>query len=100
MITPNQSKLMRVKKYLAGSFRFAAEHLFFTFVILICIAVLLGSAAFYKYGIMPQKIEPKLNLRIAKFEENIYQKILADWQSRGERFEAAQTKNYPDLFRP
>ena len=99
-MTPHKKfQLDKIKKTMPGVFRFAAERVFVTFIVLIFIAALLGLAVFYKYGFLPQKIEPELSVEIIKFKEGAYQKILAEWQSRGERFEAVKTKERPDLFR-
>ena len=95
----SQLKLNKIKKYLSGAFRFAAEHLFFTFIALIFIAVFFSIVVFYEYGVLPRKAEIDLGIGVIKFKENTYQKILQEWQGRQERFEAAKTREYPDLFR-
>ena len=33
-----------------------------------------------------------------QFKKNLYQNILAEWENRQERFEAANTKQYPNPF--
>ena len=99
-MTPlKQFQLDKIKKTTLNALMFAAEHVFFTFIVLIFIAAFLGLAVFYKYGFLPQRSEPELSAEIIKFNEGAYQKILAEWQSRGERFEAAKTQKYPDLFK-
>ena len=77
----------------------AADHLFFTFIALISISAVLGLEVFYKWGVVPQKAESGPAAEIVKFKENIYQNILKEWQSREDHFEAAKTREYPDLFR-
>lgn len=91
--------LIKIKKFLRETSRRAAQHLFLTFMILIFIAAILGLAVFYKYGILPQKSDPELGGELIRFDENIYQKVLKEWQSRQERFEAAKTKKYPNPFK-
>ncbi len=99
MTIPFSLKLKKITGPLAGVPRFAAEHLFLASLVLIFISSLLGLAAFYKYYIVLQKVEPELRIEPVKFQEDAYQKIIGEWQSRGERFEAATTKEYPDPFK-
>ena len=100
MTFSKQLKFVKIKEFLSAALKLAAERLFFTFIILILIALLLGLSAFYKYGILPQKAKPEIGAGSVRFEENIYQKILEEWASRGERFEAAKTKEYLNPFSP
>lgn len=100
MIYLRSIKLGKIKDYFLDILSWLAEHLFLTFLILIFISLLFGSAVFYKYYFLPKKIEPALSQEAIKFQENVYSRIIQEWQSRGERFEAAKTKKYPDPFKP
>ena len=91
-------KLNKTKKSLLNFSRMLVEHLFLTSLVVIFISLILGATVFYKYYMLSQNTEPELGTGITKFKENTYQKILEEWQSGGERFEAAKTKAYPDPF--
>ncbi len=97
MTSTAQSSFKKNREYISKIFRFSAEHLFLSSLVLILVSLLLGALVFYKYGILSQKVEPELG-PVIKFEKDTYQKILKEWQDRGEVFEEAKTKTYPDLF--
>lgn len=100
-MTPlKQIQYSKIRDYFLNILRHAAERLFFTFLVLIFISLLISSFVFYKYYILPQRIEPISETKAIKFQENVYKKILQEWQNRGERFEAATTKKYPDPLWP
>lgn len=75
-----------------------AEHPFLTFLILVFIALIIGGWQFYQYSILAQRAKPEISEAKIQFKENLYQEILSEWQSREERFESAQTKEYPNPF--
>lgn len=100
MIRVPPIKYGKIKDCLFNLLRSAAERLFLTFLVLVFISLLISSAVFYKYYVLPQKIEPELSQEVIKFQEDIYKKILQEWQDRGERFDAAKTKEYTDPFKP
>ena len=99
MILFPKLKLCRAKECLLKASRLMAEHLFLTSLVLIFVSLLFGAAVFYKYYVRAQEVEPELGKEITEFKESTYQKIIAEWQDRGERFEAAKTKAYPDPFK-
>jgi len=100
MIFPSQLKPNKIKEFLLKICTLAAERLFLSSLVLMFISLLFGLAIFYKYNILPQKLEPELETEVIKFQEDIYQKILETWESRGEKFEEARTKEYTDPFKP
>jgi len=79
-------------------FRWVSEHAFWACLILIFLALLLGGFMFYKYYILIKRAEPEIKEVPLQFKEDLYQNILSEWQERGERFESADFKEYPDLF--
>ncbi len=78
----------------------AAEHCFLVFLVLVFISLIIGSLQFYQYSFLAEKSEPEISKAKIQFKENLYQKILSEWQNREERFETAETKEYPDPFQP
>jgi len=79
--------------------RFLAERAFLTFLILLLLSLLLGGLLFYKYSFLTAKAEPADIHQASRFKEEVYQGVVDEWQSREERFEAADTKEYLDAFR-
>ncbi|RLC35056.1 MAG: hypothetical protein DRZ76_01190 [Candidatus Nealsonbacteria bacterium] len=79
-------------------FKWAAEHAFWVFLILVFLALLLGGYMFYKYYILAKRVEPEIKEASLQFKEDLYQTILSEWQEREIRFREAETKEYPDPF--
>ena len=77
------------------------EHAFFTFLALLLIALISGGLLFYKYSVLVQTIEPEIKQESIQFQENLYQKILEEWENRkARRFEEAESKYYLNPFQP
>ena len=76
-----------------------ASHTFLTLLVLLCLALLLGEALFYKYSILAERKETQITGETIKFRENLYQEVLTEWQARAQRFEQAGIEAYPDPFR-
>lgn len=98
MINLRQIKCSKIRDCFLSILRFAAEHLFLTSLILMLVSLSIGSVVFYKYYILPQKIEPELSQEVINFQEDIYKKIIQEWQDRGERLEKVKSKGYPNPF--
>lgn len=59
---------------------------------------LLIAAIFYKYETLIFKIQPDISQELIQFREDLYQKILEEWENREERFNQADLKEYPNPF--
>lgn len=77
-----------------------ANNLFLSFMAVFFVALLIGGAIFYKYGILPQRKAPVVSGEIIKFEESVYKNILQEWQNREEGFRMIKNKKYPNPFQP
>jgi len=95
----SKENLRKLKDKLSKFGRISAEHAFLSFLVLAFIALLIGGCLFYQYSILVQRAEPQITQEPIQFKEKLYQKILAEWQKRGERFEGTRTKEYPDPFK-
>jgi len=69
-----------------------------TFFILLVLALFIGGLIFYQYSFLAEKKEPQIIERPIQFKEELYQKILAEWQMRQKNFDEAEQKEYRDLF--
>jgi hypothetical protein len=69
-----------------------------TFFILLVLALIFGGLIFYQYSFLAEKKEPQITERKIQFKEEIYQKILNEWEERQKKFDQAEQKEYRDLF--
>ena len=88
----------KTKNTLGKFLRRSAEWPLLTFLVLFFLVLILGGLSFYKYSILTQKVEPEIIEKPVQFQENLYQKILKEWQDKEQRFEAATTKKYDNPF--
>lgn len=88
----------KIKNFFKKLPRRAAEHCFLAFLILVFIVLIIGSLQFYQYSFLTEKSEPEISKAKIQFEENLYQKILSEWQNREERFEFTEQKEYSNPF--
>lgn len=86
------------KPKISNGVKWIAEHAFLVFLISVLAALIFGGIMFYKYNILVQKKEPEVREAPLQFKKDIYQNILTEWRQREERFEAADSKEYPDPF--
>ena len=91
-------KLNKFKEKLGKTPRILGERAFLTSLVCILFALILGGLIIYKYGILIQKVEPQIFKKPLQFQENLYQKILAEWEARQKKFEETELKIYPDPF--
>lgn len=91
-------KLDKIKEFLGKLPRILGKHHFFTLLVLIFLALILGSLIFYKYSILVEQEKPEVLEKPLQFKEKTFQEILTIWESRQKRFEEAELKEYPDLF--
>jgi hypothetical protein len=75
-----------------------AENSFLSSIILIMIALLVGSYLFYNYYYLTIEKEPKPAEISLGINEQAYQDILSEWQDRQKKFESADYKNYINPF--
>ena len=95
----NKEDSIKLKSKISKFGRISAEHAFLSFLVLTFLALLIGGCLFYQYSILVQRAEPQITQGTIQFKEDFYQEILSQWQEREEKFEAADTKTYSDLFR-
>jgi len=74
------------------------RHAFLTVLILIFLDVILGGLLFYKYIYLAEKESPAINASVFQFDENSYQKVLTQWESRNKDLQVFLQKNYSNPF--
>jgi len=76
-----------------------AEQGFRSFMILVAFALIFGGVLFYKYSVLIEKKEPEISKRPIQFKKDILEKVSDKWVEREIKFNEANTKEYPDLFK-
>ena len=75
------------------------ERAFLTYLGLLVLALILGGFIFYQYNILAKKTEIQITEKLLEFKKEVYDKVLKIWQEKEEKFEGADFKEYPNLFR-
>ncbi|MBZ9569850.1 hypothetical protein KJA16_02980 [Patescibacteria group bacterium] len=94
------SKIKEIKEFLKRLVWIIGKNSIPTFFILFFLALILGGFIFYKYSFLAERIEPQIIKKPLQFKEALCQKILEEWQTRQQRFEETELKEYSNLFRP
>ena len=92
-------KVDKLKNFLKKLPKNLAEHAFRSFMILVAFALIFGGVLFYKYSVLIEKKEPEIFKRPIQFKKDILEKVSDKWAEREIKFNEANTKEYPDLFK-
>ena len=76
-----------------------ARHSFVVILALFLFSLLLGGFSYYKYLFSVRNISPNVAQDSSLFNEEAFQKALKELEGREQRFNAADLKSYPDLFK-
>ncbi|MDO8435795.1 MAG: hypothetical protein Q7S82_00190 [bacterium] len=90
--------MKKIKHFFQTLPRILAEKPFLTFLVILLFFLILSGSIFYKYSILADKAKPEIPGKSLIFDEKTYNDILQIWQERKEKFEAADKKEYPNLF--
>ena len=71
---------------------------FMLILIFVLLSLLFGEFLFYRYVVMSQLQEPDMVTPLIKFQENLYNSVLKEWQERQNTFENSSQKNHIDPF--
>ena len=93
-------KLKRVKYFLIKLPRYLAEKSFSVFIGLFILSLLFGVFVFHQYNISVREKEISMEGQPFQFKEDIYKDVLQTWEDQETRFQAADSKVYPNPFRP
>lgn len=77
---------------------FLAENLFFSFLMIIFLAVFLANLFFYKYYILNQEIKQEIEQGQHIVNEKSYNDLLKIWEEQDKKFQNSESKNYLDIF--
>lgn len=93
-----KKNLKKIKDSIKKIPRMAAEKSFIFSVILILLALLIGSLEFYKYYILAGHKESEAAQSSLKIKQENYLFVISQWQERQEKFDSADFKNWLDPF--
>jgi len=92
------NRIKKIKEFFKKIFWKIGENPLPAFFILIILAITFGCLIFYQYSFLVEKKEPQVIEEPLQFKEDLYQKILAEWQSRQKKFQEADSREYRNLF--
>ena len=90
------------KEFLKGLSRIPkilGERPFFTFLGLLVVALAIAGIVFYKSVVLIKKANQQTPQKTLQFDRGAYEKLLEEWGGRERRFNAIESKTYPDPFR-
>ncbi len=90
-----KKEFQKINKFLKKIFEYLASKAFLTFLILIFLISIFSGFLFL--GISVKKIKSQA-VQFPQFKEELYRKILKEWEKRKEKFEQADLKMYPNPF--
>ena len=93
-------KLKKVKYLLRKIPRNLAEKSFPVFLGLFALSLIFGAFLFYQYNILLKEKEISMEGEPFQFKDNVYGNVLQVWKDQEVRFQAADSKVYPNPFRP
>ena len=99
MIKINQIEVKEIKKFFQRLPRILGKHGFLTFLALWLLSLALGGFCFYKYGILAARVELQIPKKPLQLNEEMYNRILGEWEAREQRLKEIDVKQYPDPFR-
>jgi len=92
------TKIKRLAEFLKKIFWKIGKNPLPAFFILLILALIFGGLIFHQYSFLAEKKEPQIIEKPLQFKEDLYQKILTQWEERQKKFEEAEFKEYRDLF--
>lgn len=92
----NLSDLSKWKGKLKRMPGFWGRHAFSVILVLILFSILLGGVLFYRYVFLVSAEESNISENSLKLREDLYQKILNQWQLQEQKFQQSLQENLPD----
>ena len=94
-----QIEVKEIKKIFQRLPSILGKHAFSTFLALLLLSLALGGFCFYKYGFLSERAELAIPKKPLQLNEEMYNRILGEWESREQRLKEIDVKQYPDPFR-
>jgi hypothetical protein len=91
-------KIKNLGQFFKKIFWKIGENPLLTLLILLILTFIFSGLIFYQYVFLAEKKEPQIIERPIQFKEELYQKILTEWEERQKKFDQVEQKEYRDLF--
>jgi len=91
--------LKKIKLFLKRLPEILAEKPFFTFFVLIFLALVFGAFIFYRFSLLFESRLAPFEEEPLEFREELCQKFLETLDEKERRFEETELKDYPSLFK-
>jgi len=95
----SKNQLKKLKRFLGNLPRKLAVSSFLSFLVLFFLFLIIGIFIFYRKVFLIQRLELESTQEVIRFQEDVYEEILGVWADKEEKFKAADSKNYPNLFK-
>ncbi len=99
MIKIKQIEVKEIKRIFQRLPRILGRQAFLTFLALLLLSLALGGLCFYKYGFLAARVELQIPKKPLQLNEEMYNRILGEWEGREQRLKEIDVKQYPDPFR-
>ena len=93
-----KKRLGEIKKFLGKAPRILGEKAFFLFFIFLFLEILFAAILLYQPLFLATKFHLDTSIRIIKFQEQVLEKILGEWEERKKISDEAGKKQYSDPF--
>lgn len=94
-----QIEVKEIKKIFQCLPRVLGKQAFLTFLAFLLLSLVLGGFCFYKYGFLAERAELQIPKKPLQLNEEMYSRILGEWEVREQRLKEIDAKQYPDPFR-
>jgi len=88
----------KIKKFFKKLPLKIAEHAFSASIFLSLLAIVFAGLLLYKYTNLAKKAEAEQQDQSFILKKNIYQEVLVIWQENEQKFQQADSKQYPNPF--
>jgi len=90
----------RIKDFFRKFSRFIGERFFLNFLFSVILAFIVGGFVLYQYVFLAESIEINIPEKPIFFDEDIYKKVLEEWQIRDKEFQEIESRQYLNPFLP
>ena len=90
----------RIKDFFRKFSRFIGERFFLSFLLFVILALIVGGFVLYQYAFLVDRIDFNTQEKPVFFNEDIYKKVLEEWQNREREFQEIESRQYPNPFLP
>ncbi len=99
MIKISRIELKKIQSFFKKLPKVLVKNMFLSYLGFLLVSFIVGFAIFYYYSLLPEGPFEISEEELLKFDRDTYQKVLAEWQKRNERFLQIEIRDYPNPFK-